>query len=472
MLLATDPDREGESISWHLREVLKPKVPVKRIVFHEITKEAINEALAHAHDVEREPGARAGEPPHSRPPVRLHAVAGAVEEGADRTERRARAERGRAADRGARGRAPRVPHGARTGTSRRRLDGRRAGVRRHARRASATSASRPARTSTPDRRAEDAERARCSRGRRRRAGRGARAQLPWTVTVGRSRSPASAAGPALHDVDADAGSQPQAGVLDRADDAGRRSGCSRASRRGGEMEGHISYHRTDSTTLSRQGAGEVGARHPRDVRRGVLRGAAPVPDAREERAGGARGDSADRLPPRAAASSRACSIPTSCSVYELIWKRTMASQMVDARVLRTAVEITATGAGRRAAVFTASGKAIEFAGFRRAYVEGSDDPAAELEEQEAHPAAVQGGRSHRSHRGSATRGCTLAAASTRSATRRRPRRDSRRRRSSRNWSGWGSAVPRPTRRRSPRSSAAATSSARARRSCRASRRLR
>ena len=52
MLLATDPDREGESISWHLQEVLKPKVPVKRIVFHEITEEAVNEALADAHDVD------------------------------------------------------------------------------------------------------------------------------------------------------------------------------------------------------------------------------------------------------------------------------------------------------------------------------------------------------------------------------------------------------------------------------------
>src|ERR1044071_4392934 len=45
LLLATDPDREGESISWHLAQVLKPKVPVRRIVFHEITEDAVKEAL-------------------------------------------------------------------------------------------------------------------------------------------------------------------------------------------------------------------------------------------------------------------------------------------------------------------------------------------------------------------------------------------------------------------------------------------
>src|ERR671919_243466 len=50
VILATDPDREGESISWHLKQVLKPKVPVRRIVFHEITEDAINQALREAHD--------------------------------------------------------------------------------------------------------------------------------------------------------------------------------------------------------------------------------------------------------------------------------------------------------------------------------------------------------------------------------------------------------------------------------------
>ncbi len=52
LILATDEDREGEAIAWHLLQVLKPKVPVKRMVFHEITPEAIEEAKAATRQVD------------------------------------------------------------------------------------------------------------------------------------------------------------------------------------------------------------------------------------------------------------------------------------------------------------------------------------------------------------------------------------------------------------------------------------
>jgi DNA topoisomerase-1 len=52
LLLATDEDREGEAIAWHLLEVLKPKVPVRRMVFHEITRDAIEQALDETREVD------------------------------------------------------------------------------------------------------------------------------------------------------------------------------------------------------------------------------------------------------------------------------------------------------------------------------------------------------------------------------------------------------------------------------------
>jgi DNA topoisomerase-1 len=53
LLLATDEDREGEAIAWHLLEVLKPRVPVRRMVFHEITPEAIREAVENPREINR-----------------------------------------------------------------------------------------------------------------------------------------------------------------------------------------------------------------------------------------------------------------------------------------------------------------------------------------------------------------------------------------------------------------------------------
>lgn len=54
LVLATDEDREGESISWHLLQILKPKVPTKRMVFHEITQEAIKKALKNCRDIDEQ----------------------------------------------------------------------------------------------------------------------------------------------------------------------------------------------------------------------------------------------------------------------------------------------------------------------------------------------------------------------------------------------------------------------------------
>jgi DNA topoisomerase-1 len=52
LLLATDEDREGEAIAWHLLETLKPKVPYRRMVFHEITKDAIQAAVQNTRDLD------------------------------------------------------------------------------------------------------------------------------------------------------------------------------------------------------------------------------------------------------------------------------------------------------------------------------------------------------------------------------------------------------------------------------------
>ena len=151
---------------------------------------------------------------------------------------------------------------------------------------------------------------------------------------------------------------------------------------GSETGGLITYHRTDSTTLSDKAINEsarvIKEMFGADYYDGPRRYQTKVKNAQE--AHEAIRPTDFRLAP---SQLERVLDSDDLKLYELIWKRTMASQMVDARLLRTTMEISAKAQGNDTAVLTASGKAIEFAGFRRAYVEGSDDPAAELEEQEA-----------------------------------------------------------------------------------------
>ena len=79
-------------------------------------------------------------------------------------------------------------------------------------------------------------------------------------------------------------------------------------------------------------------------------------------------------------------------LYDLIWKRTIACQMADARIRRVTVRLAATSSAGEAATFQATGRTIEFPGYLRAYVEGADDPDAELEDREAILPPLVGGR--------------------------------------------------------------------------------
>ncbi len=370
VMLATDPDREGESISWHLLQVLKPKVPVKRIVFHEITRKAIDHAVENAHDVD-DNLVRAQESRrildrlygYTLSPVLWKKVqtglsAGRVQSVAvrlivDREEERLAFRAARYADLEAQFSADERSF---TGTLTRIGSARVASGKDFDAQGALTSAN--------VRLLGEADAARLveSLG----------ARLPWTVAG----------------VEARPGVERPAAPFTTStltQEASRKLGFStqrtmQAAQRLFQ-EGHISYHRTDSTTLSTEALDEsahaIRELFGADYYGGPRRYSTKVKNAQEAHEA-VRPTTFTSAP----ASLEGVLMGDDLKIYELIWKRTMASQMVDARVLRTTIEISAD-AGGELAIFTASGKAIEFAGFRRAYVEGSDDPAAELEEQES-----------------------------------------------------------------------------------------
>ena len=301
VLLATDPDREGESISWHLTEVLKPKVPVRRVEFHEVTEDAVNEAISHARTV-NDSLVKAQESrrildrlygytlsPVLWKKVKTGLSAGRVQSVAVRllVEREE---------------ARRAFRTATYWDLEARLSGDGREFPADARPAAATSAWPPVRISTrPPAALEVGRRAAPDGSGRGGPRRGRAAQHPLDRHRRRCPSGHRAAGAAVHDLDADPGGEPQARILDEPHDADRAAplpGRGDRSRRDGRPH-HLSPHGLHDA--QREGVDRIGAGHHGDVRARVLRRSAPVRDQGEECAGSARGDPADRLPPRAPA---------------------------------------------------------------------------------------------------------------------------------------------------------------------------
>jgi len=369
VLLATDEDREGEAISWHLRELLKPKVPTKRLVFHEITREAIEEALETTRDiddnlvkaqetrriVDRLYGYEVS--PLLWRKVRPRLSAGRVQSVAVRLI----VERERA----------RMAFVTATYSD---LLGSFATQRDEAFQAGLQSVSG---RRVPSSRDFDSNTGQIKDNTLLLLdGAGAKelaARLkpgPFKVTSVEEKPYTSKPYPPF-----------TTSTLQQ--EANRKLGFT--ARRTMQVaqslyeNGHITYMRTDSTNLANvavEDARELVASHygkqflPDEAR--IYR--TKVKNAQEAheaiRPAGHPFEPPERL--RTELSNE------EFKLFEMIWKRTIASQMADARGRR----ITVTIEGPENSVFQVGGKTIDFPGYLRAYVEGSDDPQAELADQE------------------------------------------------------------------------------------------
>ncbi|MFH9661675.1 type I DNA topoisomerase [Streptomyces sp. NPDC017248] len=376
LFLATDEDREGEAIAWHLQEVLKPKIPVKRMVFHEITKDAIraavanprqlNQKLVDAQETRRILDRLYG---YEVSPVLWKKVmprlsAGRVQSVATRlvVER----ERERIAFRSA-------EYWDLTGT----FATGRAGD-------SSDPSSLVARLQTVD-------------GRRVAQGRDfdSVGRLKSDSTLHLDEATARALAAALEDTRFSVRSveskpyrrSPYAPFRTTTlqQEASRKLGFgAKATMQVAQKlyeNGYITYMRTDSTTLSETAVAAARAQvtqlygadylppQPRTY-------AAKVKNAQE--AHEAIRPSGDRFRTPAETGLTGDQF----KLYELIWKRTVASQMKDATGNSVTVKIGGRSADGRDVEFSASGKTITFHGFLKAYVEGADDPNAELDDRE------------------------------------------------------------------------------------------
>jgi DNA topoisomerase-1 len=366
LVVATDEDREGESIGWHLVEVLKPRVPVSRIVFHEITPEAIRAALESPRQIDAEV-VRAQETRrildrlvgYTLSPLLWKKIssglsAGRVQSVAVRLlvqrERERRAFRSGAYwDLKATLLAAESPFGAVLQS----LGGKRVASGRDF--DETTGRLKEAREVVLlD---EAAARALVERLR------------PAAWRVAETEEKPSVRRP-----------YPPFTTSTLQQEANRKLRLSardtmRVAQRLYE-EGYITYMRTDSVHLSGQAIGAARDRVKQLYGAPYL---SPQPRQFTTKSKGAQ-EAHEAIRPAGTEMRTAEELRLSgqeARLYELIWMRTVASQMADARITQLTALIEAEDA-----VFRASGRRVDFAGFFRAYVEGQDDPDAALEDRD------------------------------------------------------------------------------------------
>ena len=377
LYLATDEDREGEAISWHLQEVLKPKVPVHRLVFHEITNEAILNALETPREID-DGLVKAQET--RRILDRLY--------GYEISEFLWRKKLGRSA-----GRVQSVAV---------RLIVQREWERRAFR--SATYWDLMAKFSTSDGQSFDATLVSVD-------GRKIPSGKDFDSATGQIKDPGfmlmdetgaqqllqklKAGTFAVTKMQVKPYTQKPAAPFTTStmqQEANRKLGFTARRTMSAAQSlyenGYITYMRTDSTSLAKiavDAARElVGEEYGKDYLPEEPRTyRSTVRNAQEAHEAIRPAGNPFRLPD----SLKGELAPDQFKLFELIWKRTVASQMQNARGRR--VTITVEGEG---SVFQVSGKTIDFPGFLRAYVEGADDPNAELADKETLLPAVEEGQ--------------------------------------------------------------------------------